>query len=765
LAGQYLGRYEILGKLGEGGMAAVYLARDPTLGRDVAIKILPPWCRKARSHAGRFQREMRLLADISHPNVVTIYDIGETDQYTFYAMEYFPNGSLTDEISRHGRLPYRRVLKLAHDIAAAVDSIHRVGIYHRDIKPHNILVSENGAYKLADFGLGKATDSENITRTGEMIGTLRYLPPEGLEGQPMDQTSDLFQLGLVLYEAATGVRPYRGVTAAEVLRCYVTDTPVLPSDLVPELPTDFNSLLFNLIEPHREYRYQEAGPVLADIGRLERGLPVCRRESSEASRSSMESACGPRVSRSARGLPLGWLLPGGLALFVGLLLLHPTKSPFPSPLTSVSSAIDRVGHLRIDTGERKIVVSWESGSPYRGVVEYASVGAKIPGRAEEKVAGVVHRVTLSGLVSSREYRVTVRPPAPGSPLSRLVFLSPLKSDLTRAEIEGGMGTIRWRTSQPTRSVLVARTGSSEQRLDVREAFSTDHELRFAGLNPTDGCRLAIESSNSVGESTLLDVHRAVEASIGTLSELKRAIDDTPLVQELNGLSRSGPAAAGAARSCLEKVCAEVARVSPVVRYYLGNPIYPMDRRFGLYRNLRMLQSVDALCRLLGWAVETGAGDTLPTCMIQTERPALQRDEVVPLPGLSGVRRSAQGVSTDPAAAKNLSFSLPARQRAAAELCVAGRLDRDDYLEVVFNEKASLIVFPGGHSGSSDELLVQRVPVELLREGVNLLSVRFKSMPGRSVDSRKESTLSRGEIVFFFGGSAGAKGLRLLTDKP
>jgi serine/threonine protein kinase len=221
------GRYRIVRKLGTGGMANVYLAEDEVLGRRVAIKILND------RHAGddqfveRFRREAKNAASLSHPNIVSIYDRGEAEGTYYIAMEYLDGRSLKELIVARGPAPVNVAIDYARQILAAIRFAHRHGIVHRDIKPHNVLVDAEGRLKVTDFGIARAGTSQ-MTEAGSIIGTAQYLSPEQAKGAPVDQTSDLYSVGVVLYELLTGVVPFSGDTPVEIAMKHLSVTPEPP---------------------------------------------------------------------------------------------------------------------------------------------------------------------------------------------------------------------------------------------------------------------------------------------------------------------------------------------------------------------------------------------------------------------------------------------------------------------------------------------------------------------------------------------------------
>src|SRR3712207_3364966 len=202
-------RYRLVRPLGSGGMADVYLAHDSILDRDVALKVMSTRYASDDEFVERFKREAQSAAALSHANIVSIFDRGESEDGTYYiAMEYLPGGTLKDKIMSRGALPPRTAAAVALQIAEALCAAHERGVIHRDIKPHNILITESGDVKVTDFGIARAGSSSTMTRTGSILGTAHYTSPEQAMGEPVGPASDLYSLGVVLYEVLTGELPY-----------------------------------------------------------------------------------------------------------------------------------------------------------------------------------------------------------------------------------------------------------------------------------------------------------------------------------------------------------------------------------------------------------------------------------------------------------------------------------------------------------------------------------------------------------------------------
>ena len=267
------GRYKIIRKLGSGGMANVYLAEDQELGRRVAIKILDDRHADDEQFVERFRREAKNAAGLSHPNIVSIYDRGEAEGTYYIAMEYLDGRSLKELIVSRGPAPISIAIDYARQILSALRFAHRNGIVHRDIKPHNVLVDAEGRVKVTDFGIARAGASQ-MTEAGSIIGTAQYLSPEQARGTQVDQTSDLYSLGIVLYELLTGTVPFTGDTPVEIAMKHLSATPEAPSVKRADVPHSLDMVVLRALAKDPADRYQSAEEMDADLERVARGLSV-----------------------------------------------------------------------------------------------------------------------------------------------------------------------------------------------------------------------------------------------------------------------------------------------------------------------------------------------------------------------------------------------------------------------------------------------------------------------------------------------------------
>src|SRR5205809_1338897 len=260
------GRYRILRKLGTGGMANVYLAEDQELGRRVAIKILNERHANDDQFIERFRREAKNAAGLSHPNIVSIYDRGEAEGTYYISMEYLEGRSLKELILARGPAPIPVAIDYARQVLAALRVAHRQGLVHRDIKPHNVLVDGEGRLKVTDFGIARAGPSQ-MTEEGSIIGTAQYLSPEQAKGAPVDQTSDLHSVGVVLYELLTGGLPFGRDTPVEIAMKHLSSAPEPPSVKRAEIPRDLDLVVLRALAKDAGDRYQSAEEMDADLAR------------------------------------------------------------------------------------------------------------------------------------------------------------------------------------------------------------------------------------------------------------------------------------------------------------------------------------------------------------------------------------------------------------------------------------------------------------------------------------------------------------------
>jgi eukaryotic-like serine/threonine-protein kinase len=374
-------RYLIQRKLGSGGMADVYLAEDQELGRQVALKMLNERHASDEQFVERFRREAQNAAGLNHPNIVSIFDRGQAEGTYYIAMEFLDGRTLKELIVRNGPTPIPIAIDYARQMLSALGFAHRHGIVHRDIKPHNVVVARDGRLKVTDFGIARSGASQ-MTEAGSIVGTAQYLSPEQARGADVDARSDLYSLGIVLYEMLTGKVPFTGDAPVEIAMKHLSSIPEPPSELRPEVPHDLDAVVMRAIAKDPDQRYQSAEEMDADLARVARGVAVSPRTEEAMTQvlSGTRVTAAPTMVAQPRTVipppgppaypPPGpyyryeepprrravwpWLL-GLLAIVIisgaGYLVYHKIQSQLN---TNKPVAIDDVGLLRADLAAQKL---------------------------------------------------------------------------------------------------------------------------------------------------------------------------------------------------------------------------------------------------------------------------------------------------------------------------------------------------------------------------------------------------------------------------
>lgn len=329
LAGQVIAHYKIIGQLGEGGMGEVYLAEDTRLERKVALKLLPRFLTQDEDRVRRLHQEARDASALNHPNLITIHDIGQADSRHFIAMEFVSGQTLRQRMKFH-RMPLREVLDIAIQVASGLAVAHHAGIIHRDIKPENIMVRDDGCVKVLDFGIAKLKEREALAPESEdakspdrtpkrsaMWGTVSYMSPEQVRREEVDHRSDLFSLGVVLYEMVTGQRPFEGEPEAGALTSVLNDDPRPIAERRPGVPRGLETIVSTSLEKNREDRYQSANELLGDLERLRSQLETGAAERSRGPDSRIRLKTSRRWPRRTPGFQRAvkkkhWFLVGGV---------------------------------------------------------------------------------------------------------------------------------------------------------------------------------------------------------------------------------------------------------------------------------------------------------------------------------------------------------------------------------------------------------------------------------------------------------------------
>jgi len=338
--------YRVLDKLGEGGTAVVYRAEDLALGREVALKFLSADCSADYGRIARFQHEARTIASLNHPNICTIYEIGEHDGRHFIAMELLDGAALSRALSRRPIDSYR-VIELAIEIADALAAAHAAGIVHRDLKPANIFVTKLDRVKLLDFGLAVVVPPHttghpaSVTPLGLTGGTVPYMSPEQVQGEALDARTDLFSLGVVVYELLTSRRPFIGTTAADVKNAILHESPVPARDLNPSIPIELVRIVDKSLEKNRKLRYQTASDLRADLQRLKRDLDSASSVTPATARAKRGAIPSPLRSSRVRIA----VVAGGIVIAAGVPFVLKNRSvsaPVNAPSATRSPGADIV---------------------------------------------------------------------------------------------------------------------------------------------------------------------------------------------------------------------------------------------------------------------------------------------------------------------------------------------------------------------------------------------------------------------------------------
>jgi serine/threonine protein kinase len=362
-AGQIIGHYQIIAPLGKGGMGDVYLANDPKLGRKVALKLLPAEFTGSKERLLRFVQEAKAASSLNHPNIITIHEIGEAEGAHFIATEFI-DGQTLKHLMALGRMKLYEILDVSIQTANALQSAHAAGIVHRDIKPENIMVRRDGYVKILDFGLAKLNErpgqstagSSNIdtmlkvhTNPGTVLGTVKYMSPEQARGQVLDQRTDVFSFGVVLYEMAAGRIPFSGETSMDTLVSILQNEPAPLEEFAPETPPEFQRIVSKALRKDREERYQTIKDLLIDLKslkeelsfqqKLDRSRPPKSAIRTPEPAKTLESAAPPTqsIQRPGRSRLIGGLLLIGVLVIGGALLWSRKSSPTAPVVTQTAA--------------------------------------------------------------------------------------------------------------------------------------------------------------------------------------------------------------------------------------------------------------------------------------------------------------------------------------------------------------------------------------------------------------------------------------------
>jgi serine/threonine protein kinase/Tfp pilus assembly protein PilF len=273
----FAGRYEIIEELGRGGMGKVYRVEDTKLKQEVALKLIKPEIASDKKTIERFQNELKTARMIAHKNVCRMFDMGESKDSHFITMEYIRGEDLKSLIQKMGQLSAGQAITIAKHVCDGLMEAHKLGVVHRDLKPQNIMIDKQGDARIMDFGIARSLEGRGITGAGVMIGTPDYMSPEQVEGKETDQRSDIYSLGVILYEMVTGRVPFEGDTALSIAVMHKTETPKAPIELNPQIPDALNSVIMRCLEKDKQNRPQSAGELRSELESIDKGIPTTER--------------------------------------------------------------------------------------------------------------------------------------------------------------------------------------------------------------------------------------------------------------------------------------------------------------------------------------------------------------------------------------------------------------------------------------------------------------------------------------------------------
>lgn len=767
-----IGPYRILRKLGAGGMADVYLGLDEASATQVAVKVLPLDMSTQKQLVRRFQREFETCRRIDHPNVVRVFGSGELECGFYYAMEYLPHPDLAQVLGDEAPLPLRRALGFARDMAAAFTAYHPLGLVHRDLKPANVIVAEKDRLVLVDFGLVKDQNVTQMTRTGAMLGTPQYMSPELVKGTPAGAPSDVFQLGLILFECLTGVRAFDGDSVMEIAAACIGDPHPALSSLRPDLPPGIGALIDDCLAKAEEER-PRADALLARIDGLladESATPASPPPSPPSrtavtgrmARKALASSSG-RLRRSGRNLPpslsasslsssavpTGWgrWLGGALA---GLSLLAAAAWLLrPAPPFQMSG-------LEVRSGLRSVVLSWTSTRPYPTVVELVDA----EGGSATRWTGTVssagrHGVRIPRLRPGRSYHWWVLFPDGTRSLRQKIELHKLDLNPLSVSLGGdGRRMVRWTSNllvraklrltpegRAPRDVLSDSPPGTEHAVAIPESAERLSKIEIVALDGNDeeegldlGPWLA-ERARAFVRTMVFDADEfvksmGIDARVLRVEKVSHLNFDADYVSEEKRLELEGQIEERFKRALgAHGALAAVKRIRDFLPFVLENPLLDEE----LWRETFAAVNAHNLClqHFLTQKLHPPAGLFLDGGFLDSRlESAIPGARVVDLAADGKISLETKHPLRPSQTTKNIDFLLGSdlgSRRAELFLRVDG-FSSSTYVEAQLNGKGSFIIRPRDTRKLTGKLFVG-IPHGWLRSGANSLRLDMRLAPG------------------------------------
>ena len=393
----FAGRYQVIEELGHGGMGRVYKVHDTKVGEKIALKLIRPEAGLDKTSLERFSNELKLARKIRHKNVCQMFDLGEDQGVRYITMEYVHGEDLKQLIRKVGRLSPGQAIGIARQVCDGLEEAHKLGVVHRDLKPQNIMVDEDGNARIMDFGIARSLTGKSITGAGMLIGTPEYMCPEQVEGKDVDQRSDIYSLGIILYEMVTGRRPFDGETALSIAHKQKYEAPEDPRKLNPQIPEGLARTILKCLEKDKAARYESARALDADLAGIEEGLPTTEKVVPKRKGLTTRDIT---VTFNVRKLVVPAILVlAAIAAAVFFLLVRKPGPALNPKLALVATFVNRTGDATLDDLGQIASDSVTRGLSQMGIVEVVPTrsrswrppGSPGPGRGAQRVAAPTSR--------------------------------------------------------------------------------------------------------------------------------------------------------------------------------------------------------------------------------------------------------------------------------------------------------------------------------------------------------------------------------------